>query len=160
MSVGVLVAFWVIAGVVVVLVGMAATRRRRAAGKPSKASSRAFAVGMAVLFVGLGVAIPVAVMFSNSDADANARGGVDLTSAQVEGRELFARYCSTCHTLAASNAVGKVGPNLDRLRPTEELTLNAIEEGRARGMGQMPAEVVTGTDAQDVASYVAAVAGH
>lgn len=159
MSVGVLVAFWVVAGVAVVLVAMAATRRRRAPGKPSKASSWAFGLSMAATFVLLGAAIPGAVVLSNADADANARGGVDLTSEQVEGRQLFAEHCSTCHTLAASNAVGEVGPDLDRMRPTEELTLNAIEEGRARGMGQMPSDVVTGAEAEAVASYVAAVAG-
>lgn len=159
MSVGVLVAFWLIAGVAVVLVAMSATRRRRS-GKPSKGNSWAFGLSVAIGFVLVGAAIPAWVMISNADADENARGGVDLTTEQVEGRELFSRYCATCHTLAASNAVGKVGPNLDRMRPTEELTVNAIEEGRARGMGQMPAEVVSGTEAQAVASYVAAVAGH
>lgn len=159
MSVGVLVAFWVVAGVAVVLVAMAATRRRRAAGKPSKASSWAFGLSMVVAFVALGAAIPAAVMLSNADADSNARGGVDLTSQQVEGRQLFAEHCGMCHTLAASSSVGKVGPNLDRMRPSEELTLNAIEEGRARGMGQMPADVVMGAEAEAVASYVAAVAG-
>ena len=35
------------------------------------------------------------------------------------GRAVFAKYCSTCHTLKASNAVGKVGPNLDVLHPAE-----------------------------------------
>lgn len=159
MSVGVLVAFWVVAGAAVVGVAMTATRRRQATGKPSKASTWAFGLSMAVAFLALGVAIPAAVMFTNSDADANARGGVDLTSEQVEGRQLFSRYCSQCHTLADANAVGTIGPNLDRLRPAEELTLNAIKEGRARGMGQMPAEVVMGSEAQAVASYVAAVAG-
>lgn len=159
MTVGVLVAFWVVAGVAVVLVAMSATRRRRAGNKESKASARATTIAVAAAFIILGVVVPAAVMISNSDADAEARGGVDLTSEQVEGRQLFAQNCSTCHTLAASNAVGKVGPNLDAMRPSEELTLNAIEKGRARGMGQMPAEVVTGTEAEAVASYVAAVAG-
>ena len=85
--------------------------------------------------------------------------GVDLTEAQVSGRATFAKYCATCHTLAASNAVGKVGPNLDNLHPPKALILDAIAKGRARGSGQMPAGLVAGQDAQDVADYVAAVAG-
>ena len=161
MTVGVLVAFWVVAGVAVVLVAMSATRRRQSAGtKESKASARATALGIAALFVVLGAVVPAWVMISNADNDAQARGGVDLTDAQVEGRQVFARNCSTCHTLAASNAVGKVGPDLDKMRPSAELTLDAIQQGRARGMGQMPPRIVTGPEAEDVASYVAAVAGH
>ena len=38
--------------------------------------------------------------------------------------------------------------------------LNAIEEGRARGHGQMPALLYQGKEAEDVADFVAAVAGH
>ena len=159
MSVGVLVAFWVVAGIAVVLVAMSATRRRRGDAKESKASSRATALGLAAFFIVVGGVIPAAVMISNTDKDAEASGGVDLTSEQVEGRQLFAENCSTCHTLAASNAVGKVGPDLDKMRPAEELTVDAIEKGRARGMGQMPAELLNGSEAQAVASYVAAVAG-
>ena len=37
---------------------------------------------------------------------------------------------------------------------------NAIEEGRARGLGQMPALLYQGKEAEDVAEFVAAVAGH
>jgi mono/diheme cytochrome c family protein len=160
MGVGVLVVFWVSVGLSVVLVAMAATRRRRpAAARQSKASRRWSAFTFAAVFVALGIAVPAVVMVANSKADENARGGVDLSAAQVHGRQLFAQNCSTCHTLAASNAVGMVGPNLDNLRPNEALVLNALEQGRARGQGQMPAQLVTGSDARAVASYIAAVAG-
>ncbi len=37
--------------------------------------------------------------------------------------------------------------------------LSAILEGRARGNGQMPALLFQGKEAEDVANYVAAVAG-
>jgi mono/diheme cytochrome c family protein len=160
MTVAVLVAFWVVAGIGVVLVAMSATRRRRNDGKEPQGSATGTALAVGVAFIVLAVAVPALVMISNAGDDAEARGGVDLTTGQVEGRQIFAERCSTCHTLAASNAVGTVGPNLDTLRPNEELILNAIQQGRARGRGQMPAELVTGTDAADVASYVAAVAGH
>jgi hypothetical protein len=36
----------------------------------------------------------------------------------------------------------------------------AIAEGRARGLGQMPAQLYTGREAKEVAEFVAAVAGH
>jgi len=37
---------------------------------------------------------------------------------------------------------------------------SAIAEGRARGLGQMPALLYQGKEAQEVAEFVAAVAGH
>ena len=162
MAVWVLIGFWVVVGLGVLFVAMASTRRRRPDARPTRASARLTALGFAVFFLGLGVLVPAAIMASNANDDeggGRTRGGVELTKAQSHGRQLFAQRCSTCHTLAASNAVGKVGPDLDKLRPTEELTLNAIQEGRARGQGQMPADLVSGQDAQDVASYIAAVAG-
>ncbi len=118
----------------------------------------ALLMGLAVLLIG--VAVPVAVAISNNSHDAGqAPGGVDLTSAEIKGRSVFAQKCSTCHTLQASNAVGRVGPNLDNLRPPKGLVLDAIKNGRARGQGQMPAGLVDGEDAQDVAAYIAAAAG-
>ena len=38
--------------------------------------------------------------------------------------------------------------------------LDAIAKGRARGQGQMPALLLTGKEAKDVASFIEAVAGH
>ena len=40
------------------------------------------------------------------------------------------------------------------------LVLSAIKEGRARGLGQMPALLYQGKEAEEVADFVAAVAGH
>ena len=137
--------------------GPSTGRRRRA---PSRAARRVIVLASALVIVGLGVAVPLAIAVVNGDDHAkNAPGGVDLSAAEASGRTTFAKYCSTCHTLKASNAVGKVGPNLDVLHPPKALILDAIKNGRARGQGQMPAGVVDGQDAQDVAAYVAAVAG-
>lgn len=116
---------------------------------------------MLVVTVAFGAGIPVAVLAANHDNQSKkAPGGVKLTASEQHGRKIFAKNCSTCHTLAASNAVGKVGPSLDQIRPVAALTLNAIQLGRARGQGQMPAGLVDGQDAKDVAAYVAATAGH
>jgi mono/diheme cytochrome c family protein len=112
--------------------------------------------GVSLIF---GVGIPAAVLAANGDNDQNANGGVELTKAQANGRELFTKNCGTCHTLAAARTAGRVGPNLDQLRPPEKLVLDAIDKGRARGAGQMPAELLVGKEAEDVASFIAAVAG-
>jgi mono/diheme cytochrome c family protein len=117
-------------------------------------------IGVAVVIALFGIAIPILLLFNNSGNQAkSAPGGVELTSSQLKGRELFAKNCATCHTLHAANAVGKVGPDLDALRPPTGLVLDAINKGRARGNGQMPSQLLDGQDAQDVANFVAAVAG-
>ncbi|MEY2442060.1 MAG: cytochrome, partial [bacterium] len=92
------------------------------------------------------------------DQAAAGPGGSKLTAEQKEGRQLFAEKCATCHTLKDAGAVGKVGPNLDMLAPAPALTTNAIENGRANGKGQMPAQLLEKDEAKKVASYIAAVA--
>ena len=117
-------------------------------------------VVLPILLVVLGAGFPVWVLVANNEEkDRDGPGGVTLTAGEAEGRELFARNCSTCHVLRAANGVGKVGPNLDQLRPPKNLTLDAIAKGRARGQGQMPAELLDGEDATNVAEFVARVAG-
>ncbi len=134
--------------------------RRRRGGAPSRSGRRTVAIVVTIIVVVLGIGVPLAVAVSNSNNHAeSAPGGVDLNASQTAGRSVFAKNCATCHTLKASNAVGKVGPNLDQLHPPKGLVLDAIANGRARGRGQMPAGLVDGQDAQDVAAYVAAVAG-
>jgi mono/diheme cytochrome c family protein len=128
--------------------------------RPSRANRRVTALAVVAVVVGVGLAVPVAIAVTNGkDHAKKGPGGVDLTASAERGRNLFAGNCSTCHTLRAANAVGRVGPNLDQLRPPKALVLNAIAKGRAQGRGQMPAQVVTGQDAEDVAKFVTAVAG-
>ena len=45
---------------------------------------------------------------------------------------LFSENCASCHTLAAANATGKVGPNLDDLKPSKERGGEAGDERRRR----------------------------
>jgi mono/diheme cytochrome c family protein len=126
----------------------------------SRGGRRAVLLGVAVMIVGIGIAIPIWVGAANGDNHAkHAPGGVTLTASEQHGRELFAHNCATCHTLRAANAVGAVGPNLDNLRPPAALVLNAVQQGRARGNGQMPAGLLVGQDAKDVAGFVQSVAG-
>lgn len=127
----------------------------------SRGGRRFAAVAIGVVCAAFGILVPALVLADNHNNQAdNAPGGVELTSAQEHGRRVFARNCATCHTLAAANSAGRVGPNLDQLRPPKALVLNAIQVGRARGQGQMPSQLVDGKDAQDVADFIAATAGH
>ena len=75
---------------------------------------------------------------------ASAVGGLHLNAEAGKGRELFAHSCAVCHTLAAIKSVGRIGPNLDvrvgddisTAAGRKALVLNAIAEGRARGLGR------------------------
>jgi mono/diheme cytochrome c family protein len=150
-------------GLSVVLAAMRSGRPPAGSKPASRGSRRAWGMGIAVVVVLLGVALPLLVLVSNNQNHASeGQGGVDLTAAQTNGRHLFAKNCSTCHTLAGSSAVGRVGPNLDTLNGGDlkpAFVLDAIEKGRARGQGQMPAGLLYGEDAKDVAEYVSTVAG-
>jgi mono/diheme cytochrome c family protein len=133
---------------------------RAAVQTQSRPGRKAIGLLLTLIIVGIGVAVPVVLAFGNADNHArDVPGAPRLTAQQEEGRVLFAQNCSNCHTLRAANAVGKVGPNLDQLRPPAALVADAIVHGRARGMGQMPVGIVQGPDVQKVASFVAAVAG-
>ena len=159
MATAAFVIFWVVLALAIFL---AAIRSNQGGGlfNPQKRGGRRALWVMTVLTVIVfGVAIPVAAGIAGGKQAGEGPSGVNLTAGEENGREVFARNCAQCHTLEAANAVGTVGPNLDTLRPPKELSLNAIKEGRARGQGQMPALVVEGKDAEDVAAFVAKTAG-
>ena len=107
-------------------------------------------------------------------------GGVASGSSDMQaGQKLFQSNCASCHTLAAAGANGKVGPSLDaafaydRSQNFEESSITNVVLDQIRlgsgpvegGSGdtqqepRMPANIVTGQDALDVAAYVASVAG-
>jgi len=153
------VIFWVVVGLAVVLIALRGGSKDPSPGE-SKAFERLSLVGVTLLFA-FGIAVPTLVLADNGAHKAgNAPGGVTLTAEQQHGRYLFGQACAVCHTLRASESDGHVGPNLDILRPADALVLNAIAMGRYAGNGNMPALLFTGYDAQAVASYVSAVAGH
>jgi mono/diheme cytochrome c family protein len=166
-------AFWAVLGLGVFFLavrggpgGVRETVRRQTRG-----GRRISTLTFAVVYIGFGVALPVGFLTGNH-ANANSQvGGLRLTAAEKQGRQSFGQHCGVCHTLAAANAVGKVGPNLDQIRPSESLVLHTIINGCVQspptpsssqtclGEGTMPANVVQGKDAQDVAAFVARVAG-
>jgi mono/diheme cytochrome c family protein len=118
------------------------------------------AIGLLALVsaVVIGAAIWIAID-NGRDAPLNGPSGIHLTADEGSGRQLFARTCATCHTLSAVNAVARIGPDLDVLKPPKALVLYAIQHGFAGQGGQMPAGLYSGKDANDIASFVAAVAG-
>jgi mono/diheme cytochrome c family protein len=124
------------------------------------------AIGLLTLVSAAAIAVAIIVSVHNGrDAPRNGPHGIHLTADEATGRELFARVCGNCHTLAAVNAVGRIGPNLDVLiggipkTARYAVVAGAIESGFAGPGGQMPAGIYQGQEAADVAHFVAAVAG-
>jgi mono/diheme cytochrome c family protein len=88
----------------------------------------------------------------------------------VNGKSLFVGEgtCGSCHTLARAGTKGTQGPNLDeafeqaRLDGMNDSTIEGVvhrQIGYPRRGSIMPADLVTGDDARDVAAYVGDVAG-
>jgi cytochrome c6 len=85
-------------------------------------------------------------------------GGGGAQTANAEGKLIFQQNCGTCHTLSDAGTNGQVGPPLDQVKPDKQRVVNAIKKG-GLGSGTMPANIVTGKEAQAVADYVSSVAG-
>ena len=55
----------------------------------------------------------------------------------VNGKTLFADYCSGCHTLKAARATGRVGPNFDEMKPSYARVVKQVTNPRFRA-GKYP----------------------
>jgi cbb3-type cytochrome c oxidase subunit III len=102
-------------------------------------------------------------------------GGVAANGNTQSGKTLFTAKCAFCHTLGAAGANGKVGPNLDEAFAAmrgpghdthfEESTIRQVVADQIKFPAQrdegpnMPADLVKGAAVDDVAAYVASVAG-
>jgi len=123
--------------------------------------------------------VAAALLAAGCGSGGIAKGKADT----AHGKQLFVQKCGSCHTLADAGTQGKIGPNLDdafagpRAQGFKESSIRNIvhgqilyavenpsgfvkgpngEEQPAQGM---PRKLVTGNDAEDVAAYVASVAG-
>jgi len=115
----------------------------------------------AVLF---GVLLPVWAISKEGGEGASPER---VAASDQEAKALFQQNCGSCHTLDRAGSDGIVGPDLDELlgqgAPEANRTrvLNAIENGFNTDDfdGYMPAGIVQGEDAEEVADFVARVAG-
>jgi mono/diheme cytochrome c family protein len=106
-------------------------------------------------------------------AVAVASGCGTTTADTTRGRILFTQNCGTCHTLAEAGTTAQTGPNLDdAFAAAREIGENGdtiegvvkaqVENPRPENGDpavSMPADIVSGQDLDDVAAYVASVAG-
>ncbi|MDQ3728604.1 MAG: cytochrome c [Actinomycetota bacterium] len=111
-------------------------------------------------------------------AGALASGCDTQEEADLErGKDLFTNGCSICHALTEARATATIGPSLDssfaqaRANGMDQDTIEGIVEAQIENPRDvdeadpdyvnlyMPAKIFTGSDAEDVAAYVASVAG-
>jgi cytochrome c2 len=91
-----------------------------------------------------------------SETGETTTGGGSSGADVAAGKTSFVATCGACHSLKDAGTSGNVGPDLDSLAPlSEETVAKQIENGG----GAMPAKLLTGQDAANVAAYVASVAG-
>jgi cytochrome c2 len=127
---------------------------------PSMSASRLYR-----LVVATASAAALVVVASGCDLQENA--DVD------NGRQLFTEKCGTCHKLAETGTQADIGPDLDasfkasRAAGMDQDTIEGVVEAQIANPRLtdpddptfMPADLVTGQDAVDVAAYVARFAG-
>ena len=107
------------------------------------------------------MAVPAVVIASRGESvgGTGSLRSEEISGTMEDGKKLFIQTCKSCHTLAAVDAHGVTGPNLDELGGLDkQRVLHAIKIG-GTGDGRMPPELLTGADADAVATYVANVAG-
>jgi cytochrome c6 len=143
------------------------------------------ALVIGAVIVGFGLGIPAIVIDDNRSEEGGgggggtaASGGSSTTSGgggesttsgggssgqsgggtSAEGKLIFTQTCGTCHTLKDAGTSGNVGPVLDQVKPDKKRVENAIKIG-GTGSGAMPAGLLSGKEAEAVATYVSSVAG-
>jgi plastocyanin len=108
-------------------------------------------------FAGLAAVAATALLSActpHAESDANV----------IAGKKLFVAKCGSCHTLARAQTKGTVGPDLDQA--FQQALKDGLGRSGVRGAvhgwilhpnpySPMPAKIVTGEDAYDVAAYVA-----
>jgi mono/diheme cytochrome c family protein len=79
-------------------------------------------------------------------------------AALAAGKKLFTTAgCMACHTLADAGATGKIGPNLDQLKPAQARVVKQVTNG-GKIMPPFKADL-SAAQIQAVATYVSSVAG-
>lgn len=118
--------------------------------------------GIVVLLLGVGIPA-LAISKEGSEGSSPENVASDLQT----GKDLFVTNCGACHTLAEAGTDGVIGPNLDDLlappsasapdpNTIKPRVLSAINNGVN---GRMPKGVLTGQQADQVATFVSQVAG-
>jgi mono/diheme cytochrome c family protein len=105
----------------------------------------------------LSAALVLAACGGDSKDEGTATPAQGGGGGSADGAQLFTDNCANCHTLAAAGAGGKVGPDLDQLRPGPDLVKTQVTNGG----GSMPSfkGKLSEEQIQAIADYVSQNAG-
>jgi mono/diheme cytochrome c family protein len=120
-----------------------------------------------------GIAWQAALALSATGLVALSGCGAGSSGDADRGRQLFVSKCGTCHTLKEAATTSDIGPDLDaafaqaRASGMDPDTVSGVVKAQVESPRpstddpsvSMPADIVTGEDLEDVATYVAQVAG-
>jgi cytochrome c6 len=115
-----------------------------------------------IAFAGFVALILLVAAWAITKEGSESASPANVPSSDKEAKDIFATNCGACHTLAKAGTDGVVGPNLDKLLgnaspdANKQRALNAIQNGIN---GRMPKGILTGQEAEDVATFVGNVAG-
>lgn len=133
-------------------------------------------LGLAVLFTVGMLATVIFVAKEEEESEAAGPGETQTTPTETQttptetqpaapqkgnaaaGAKVFASAgCAGCHTLKAAGSTGNVGPNLDDAKPSYDLVVLRVTEGKP----PMPSfkDTLSPEQIQDVAAYVSSSAG-
>jgi mono/diheme cytochrome c family protein len=128
--------------------------------------------GLVLIF--LAVVVPAWAFLSNGDPEA---GRTEVPESLKSGQSQFVDNCGNCHTLYSAGTYGDFGPDLDQqlapagtpsgpdaageIEGTKARVISAIEDGPDDPSvpGRMPAGIVSGPVADEIADFVAQTAG-
>ena len=123
--------------------------------------NRGFKVAFPIIYIVLGLVVPGLILAAR-DEKAGGTGALAneaMSKAEDRGKTLFTQQCATCHSLAAVNARGVTGPNLDEIGAVTAKRIESAIKTGGTGQGRMPPMLLEGEEAKEVAKYVAKVAG-
>ena len=112
-------------------------------------------------------AVPAALAAAAIAVSGCTNSGSQDSADLVNGKQQFVEKCGSCHVLNRAGTKGVTGPDLDQAFAVSRGEGWGSEAIRGVVLGQiaypgrgftMPADLVTGDDAEDVAAYVAATA--
>jgi mono/diheme cytochrome c family protein len=117
--------------------------------------SKRTATSFAVVVLFLAVGLPLWATTKDADTDSSPAA---VASSDEPAKIVFQQNCGPCHTLKKGGTDGVVGPNLDQsaAAASAESVLSFIEGG---SQGRMPAGILQGDRAKEVAEFVAKYAG-
>jgi len=123
------------------------TDHRSKSSSAKRVAGRALAVVAFVLVLGITAGSAIGATSHTSGAKATIVGNT-----ATGGKLFISEGCSGCHTLKAAHATGKVGPNLNTLKPAYAAIIKQVTNGG----GVMPSfkGKLSTAQIQDVAAYV------